>query len=326
MAEGRAFGRKIRLTIYTPENTTEAYVFESNLMEGKRGFKISGTVNKYFSTQPADATIEIYNLSPVECANILALRSKKVGDQWVERILRVRVEAGYNKGYFGTIFDGQILKPTMVKPDPNNTILRLTCLNAISLISAGTILTQTFNDGINYYSVAKQIIKENGLGDQIELSEELKKYNVDGSFVAEGTARDAFTNLATNTTGTIVQFDNDTMALKTWNDIYNKPFEAIVLNSQTGLMGFPALGTDGVTFQSVLNPNINIFSVVKIDNSIISINQPEYLANREVGAWLSSDGLYGVIKVRHDFDTTNGNFCTTAVCLARDYYKYYGER
>lgn len=355
MAENEAFGRRIRLTIYAVEVSQQksslrgksfkeklelqksnflvttykpredVYVLESNLMQGKRGFKISGTVNQYFALQPADATIEIYNLSPVECANILALRMKKVGNnKYAEMPLRIRVEAGYNNGYFGTIFDGQILKPTMVRPDANNTILRLTCLASYKFMSEGSILTQTFNDGVNFYSVAKQIAIENGLGDQINISDTLKKYLVDGAFVTSDTAGETMKNIA-NETGAFVSYQDNKLTIQTWNEVYSKPQDAIVLNSETGLMGFPALNSDGITFQSVLNPNIKVYSVVKIDNTVISNEQSEFLQNREVGAWLSSDGLYGVIKVSHQFDTTNGTFSTSGVALARDYYKYIGE-
>lgn len=322
---GKAFGRKVRLTIYAKDIDTEtnAYVFESDVFGGERGLKISGTINKYFALQPADATIDIYNLNPIEMANILALRVKKVDNKIVERPLRIKVEAGYINSLFGVIFDGEILKPNMVRPDPNNTILRLTCLNAIGFISAGSLLTQTFNEGINYYEVAKQVAKNNGIGLNVYVSEELKKYKVDGSFVTKDTIDETYKSIV-NDVGEnfFVNYDNDNITIKTWDDVLHNKSEAIVLNSQTGLIGFPSLTTDGVTVQSILNPNLDILKLIKLDNSTISINQPNYLAERELGAWLSSDGLYGVVKISHQFDTTTGVFSSTCVCLARDYYKY----
>lgn len=321
-----AFGRKVRVTIY-PANTngqqTNGYVFESDLMNGKRGLKISGTITKYFAIQPPQATIDIYNLSPVESANILALRMKKVGNDYVEVPLMIKIEAGYSKGYFGEIFKGQILKPNMVKPDANNTILRLTCLNAAGFIATGSLLTQTFNDGINYYTVAKQVLSNSNLGqDKLNayISDTLKNYKVDGSFVTSTTPYLTLKELCDSIGDVTFTITDDGLYLQSIDELLNKQQDAIVLNYETGLIGFPSLSTDGMTVQSVLNPNIKPLSIIKLDNSVVSINQPDFLENRKMGAWLSSDGLYRVIEVSHQFDTTTGSFVSNCKCLARNYY------
>lgn len=320
--ENVAFGRKVRVTIYTPENIeNNAVVFESNLVKGKYGLKISGTINKYFAIQPPDATIDIYNLSNVQAANIMNMKYKKVGNDYVEQQLRVKVEAGYEFGYFGEIFDGQILKPTMIKPDPNNTQLRLTCLNGANFVQAGGSLTSTFNDGVNYYSVARQIKENSNVDFKLELSETLRNRTVDGSFVAGATLYDTYQDIA-NENNLLFGFDNDTVQLRDWTDALNNQTEAFELNSETGLMGIPSLTTDGVTVQSVLNPNYKVLTRIKLNNADISINQPDYLASRQIGAWLSSDGLYIIKQVTHQFDTTTGAFCTNLSCVANNYFEY----
>lgn len=316
-----AFGRKTRVTIYTSEGYKQ--IFESNSVKNNRGLKIVGDIKKYYAVQPPEATIDIYNLSAVEAANILNMKYKKVGDKYVEQQLRIKVEAGYEYGYFGEIFDGEILKPTMIKPDPNNTQLRLTCLDGANFVAAGGTLTTTFNDGINYYSVAEQIKNNSDIDFRLELSDTLKDRTVDGSFLVNGTLYDTFQELA-NEADVTFSFKNQTLTLQTWEEMVNSQQDVFVLNSDTGLMGIPALTNDGLTVQSVLNPNYDVLKRIKLNNADISINQPDYLANRELGAWLSSDGLYFIIELQHQFDTTTGTFCSNLKCVANNYFEYLG--
>lgn len=315
-----AFGRKVKVVIYTDANNSQ-FVFESDLMNGKRGLKITGTIKKYFAIQPPEATIDIYNLSPIEAANILSIRTKKVAnsEKYVDYPLYVKVLAGYSNGYFGEIFNGQILKPTMVKPDANNTILRLTCIDGANFISAGSALTQTFNDGINFYDVAKQVASGSKVPINVYVSDTLKNYKVDGSFVTSNTTYQTLESIASET-GVVFSFKDGSAYLQTLSELMNMKQEAFVLNSKTGLMGFPSLAIDGITVQSVLNPKLDVLGLIKLDNSDISIEQPDFLANREIGAWLSTDGLYRIITLIHQFDTTTGAFTTNCKCLARNYY------
>lgn len=315
-----AFGRKVKITIYSPDNVeTDAYVFESNLMEGKRGLRITGKVTKYFAIQPPEATVDIYNLSPIEMANIMMARYTQVGNQYAERELRIKIEAGYNNSLFGVIFDGQILKPNMVRPDANNTILRLTCIDGSNFVAAGSTLTQTFNDGMNFYAVAQQIKDNSDVDYSLVLSDNLKNVKVDGSFVSANGDYETLSNIAEET-GCVFSYRNGTAYIQTLKEMMEAEQEAFVLNSDTGLIGIPMLNDDGVSIQSVLNPNYDILKIIKLNNAELSINQPEYLNNRELGAWLSSDGLYRIIELTHNFDTTTGSFTTDMRCLARNYY------
>ena len=314
------FGRRVRVTIYVADDAPQsAYVFENNLIEGKRGFRITGKVSKYFAIQPPEATVDIYNLSPIEMANIMSARYVKNGNQFSERELRIKIEAGYNNSLFGTIFDGQILKPNMVRPDANNTILRLTCIDGSNFIAAGSSLTQTFNDGMNFYAVAQQIHDNSDVDYSLVLSDSLKNIRVDGSFVSSNGDYSSLRNIAEET-DCVFSYRNGTAYIQTLREMLESEQDAFVLNSNTGLIGIPMLNDDGVSIQSVLNPNYDILKIVQINNAEISINQPEYLNNRELGAWLSSDGLYRIIELTHNFDTTTGAFTSDMRCLARDYY------
>lgn len=323
----KAFGRRLRVTIYSPDSEeTTAVVFESNTLNGERGLKIKGVVNTYFAVQPPDATIEIYNLSPLEVAGLISLRMKKVDNQWVARQLRIKVEAGYTNGNFGQIFDGEILKPNMVKPDANNTVLQLTCLDGANFMSAGSVLTQTFNDGLNFYSVATQVANGASLDIPLYVSDKLKEYNVDGSFATKDTAFQTLSEIADETDAIFSYYDGSAY-LRTYNDILdllNLENTAYVLNADTGLIGFPSLSTSELTVQSVLNPLLKPMGLIRLNNNDISINQPEYLSNRQIGAWLAGDGLYMITQVVHNFDTTTDAFTTECKCLSRDYLNYVG--
>lgn len=313
-----AFGRKVKVTIYVPDGSW-SQVFETDHLKGKQGLKITGTITKYFAVQPPQATIDIYNLSNVEAGNIMSMRFAKVGEQYVEQPLCIKVEAGYSKGYFGEIFNGQILKPNMMRPDANNRVLRLTCIDGAEFYSASSGLTQTFNDGMNFYAIAQQIKENSNIDYSIELSPALQNTKVDGSFVGENTLSDTYQSIAEET-GMIFSFKDGKAKLQSWSEMINSVQKSYELSSETGLIGIPALSTDGIAVQSVLNPNLDVLGLIKLNNAEISIQQPDFLTNRTLGAWLASDGLYRIIELTHNFDTTTGTFSTTCRCLARNYY------
>lgn len=318
IANNSAFGRKVEVTIYVPDSSWSV-VFTSNLLEGKQGLKINGTITKYFAVQPPKATIDIYNLSSVEVGNIMSARFRKVGDQYIEQPLCIKVMAGYVNGYYGEIFNGQILKPNMMRPDPNNTVLRLTCIDGAEFYSASSALTQTFNEGLNFYAVAQQIKDNSDVDFSLQLSPTLKDIKVDGSFVGQNTLSGTYQAIA-DQTGTVFSFKDQTAKLATWAEMINSVQDAFELTSQTGLIGIPSLSTDGIAIQSVLNPKLDVLNLIQLNNADISIQQPDFLTNRTLGAWLASDGLYRIIELTHEFDTTTGSFATTCRCLSRDYY------
>lgn len=104
------------------------------------------------------------------------------------------------------------------------------------------------------------------------------------------------------------------------------PNEAVVLNSLTGLVGFPEQTNDGIHIRCLLNPRLTIGSLVRIDNKSINqlVQQNPNAAPIPYNQWTGlqflasedADGLYRVFVAEHRGDTRGLEFYTDLVCLA----------
>jgi len=103
--------------------------------------------------------------------------------------------------------------------------------------------------------------------------------------------------------------------------------QAVVLNSQTGMVGIPEATNNGVEVAALLNPNIKIGTRVQIDNA--SINQTQNIGGVERGAFpgfndftffanVTNDSFYRVLVLSHIGDSRGTEWYTRMVCLALD--------
>ena len=103
---------------------------------------------------------------------------------------------------------------------------------------------------------------------------------------------------------------------------YKKDEEVIVLNALTGLIGRPTVTVDGVEATCLLQPRIDLGSLVQIDNNAIQTGgsydtsyKADIMANAAVtGAMLSADGLYRVLGREHIGDTRGNDWYTKIIC------------
>lgn len=108
------------------------------------------------------------------------------------------------------------------------------------------------------------------------------------------------------------------------------PNEAIVIRSDTGMLGSPEINDKGVEVRCLMNPSIAINGAIKLDNDTIRANpgtgqRTEQTGERVVSdpakatgevPKLSSDGIYKAIKVVHKGDTRGQDWVSTTLCVA----------
>jgi hypothetical protein len=98
------------------------------------------------------------------------------------------------------------------------------------------------------------------------------------------------------------------------------PDEAVVVNSETGLIGAPELSDQGIRVTSLLNPLIAPNGRVLLNNANIKIQTNQLMASgpKQKARHLvrmSPDGVYKVFKVRHEGDS-RGDAKTIFECIA----------
>jgi hypothetical protein len=98
------------------------------------------------------------------------------------------------------------------------------------------------------------------------------------------------------------------------------PGEAVVLNSQTGMVGMPEQTQDGIRVQCLLNPNIKVGTRIQLNNADIQLAAKDPALQGDLSfAFLpsiSSDGFYRVLVNDLEGDTRGKPWYNELICLA----------
>lgn len=261
-----------------------------------------------------------------ETPNTSIIRVYNMADETVNKVRgefdSVVLQAGYEKGRFGTIFAGSIKQFGVGRENNRDSYLDLLCAD-------GDI-------GYNFGVVAATISKDRNLRDAIDTAAKAMgtpvmksippelgqaQINIRGK-VLWGMARDVLRDAA-RTLDASWSIQNGEVQLTPLNSF--APGHVVVLDAASGLVGVPELNDDGVSARSLLNPLIRVGGLVQIDNKLInkvvqqsptdirrfnSFTEPNTLAK------INADGLYQVLVAEHHGDTRGNEWYTDLVCVA----------
>lgn len=98
------------------------------------------------------------------------------------------------------------------------------------------------------------------------------------------------------------------------------PGEAVVLTSDTGLLGAPEVNDKGIAAKCLLNPQIKINGALKLDNNSVKAKKAKLGEKKKPGAEkepirLDPDGLYKVIKLVHKGDNRGPDWVTDTLSV-----------
>lgn len=287
------------------------------LVEGQRAldlqeFRFTFETKQTDVQSPSNCAIRVYNLS---AATVSQLRGE---------FSRVVLQAGYEGASYGVIFDGTIKQYGIGKEGATDTYL--------DVLAADGDLSHNFGY-VNVTLAAGSSSQERVTTIVNQLKDKGARLGYVGleqtggvlprGKVLFGMARAAL-NSEVRTAGA------------TWSIAAGKvnvipldgymPGEAVVLSSETGLIGRAQQTADGVEFTCLLNPRLQPGSLVRIDEASVNrvsntaanpagipYNQwaaPQFLAN------VTTDGLYRAVVVEHQGDTRGQNWYTKVVALA----------
>lgn len=287
------------------------------VVEGDRALDLSQFQFRFRTAQedeesPNNCDIRVYNLSPETV--------RKVRTEYT----RVVVQAGYEKGPFGVIFDGTIRQFRTGREDNISTYL--------------DILAADGDVAYNFAMVNKSLAAGSSYADRIAaIVNDMKPKGVDlgrivypdtGGILPRGKVLFGYAKSALRQ---VVQTMGATWSIQNGKvnviplDGY-LPGEAVILNSATGLLGRPEQTAEGIKARCLLNPKIVVGGTVRINNA--SINQtlnrdpaapPGPAYNQYAGvqqlASVTADGLYRVYVAEHRGNTRGQDWYTEIVCL-----------
>lgn len=268
---------------------------------------------------------QTYN-ADVQSPNHAAIRVYNLSEETVKKIRgefsRVTLQAGYQNGTEGVIFDGNIKQFRIGKEQATTTYL--------------DILAADGDEGYNFGVVNKTLAAGSTPAERVAVAtsamgaEPGYSMNFTGGVLPRGKvlfgmARDEMRKISNSHQATWSIQNGKVQVLPLQGYL---PDEAVVLNSLTGLIGLPEQTEEGLRVRSLLNPRIQIGGLIKVDQKAVNqtLQQNPNAApipfNQYAGVQLlaniSADGTYRVYVAEHSGDTRGNMWFTDMICLAVD--------
>lgn len=288
-----------------------------------------GTVRVVFKVSAMDA----------DAPPTAVIRAINLSDETANRVQRefqnVTLQAGYEDGPFGVIFQGSITRVAKGRINNIETYVDIFASNLDAIYNFG-VVNKTLKAGSSLKDRVNAIEQSvNSYSQNMAVPQnQLKFGSIPNSFgtggvlprgkVLFGMARDHLTNAADSGGCTWYVGADGKVYIVPMKGVL--PGEAVVLSSQTGMIGVPVATPQGIEATCLLNPSIKLGTQLKIDNASINttINKgtvgfPAY-SDYQFFANTSADGLYRTIVAEHDGDSRDegADWTTRIVALAVD--------
>lgn len=268
--------------------------------------RIQFRINQADIQTPNSASIRVWNLS-------------RTTSQRIEKeFTRVTLQAGYGDNE-ALIFDGTIVQLRRGRANATDTYLDITAADGDEAYNFGIIVTSLAAGSTpeDQYKAATEAFKKYGVTDGVIPEAGLAGQALPRGKVMFGPAKDWMRQLADNT-NTTWSIQDGKVNVVTYGGYL--PGEAVVLNSQSGMIGIPEQTVGGINVRSLLNPRLKYSGRVQINEG--SINRAEVsLAVGSPTLYLPrivEDGFYRIVVVNHVGDTRGQDWYSDLICVALD--------
>lgn len=289
--------------------------------------RIQFTVNAMDTDAPPTALIRVYNLA------------KSTAERIQKEFQSVTLQAGYEGGNFGVIFQGTIIRVRKGRINNIDAFVDIMASNLDAIYNFG-FANKTLKAGSSYkdqLDAVQQSVNNSAVakGDAGAAAQGLQYGNIPSTFGTGGTlprgkvlfglAREKMTGVA-DSTGSVWSIGPDGKV--NFHELTGYlPGEAVVLNAQTGMIGVPVATTQGIEVNCLLNPLIKIGTRIKLNNADITTTSNVYqgagypaYSDFQFFANTSTDGTYMVLVNEHEGDNrgTGSDWLTKIIALAVD--------
>lgn len=254
-------------------------------------------------------SIETPQLAEIKVYNLSETTAKSIENEFTQ----VKLTAGYSD-HFGVVFAGQIAQTKRGREeDAVNNFLSIYGQNSDAAYNYA-IMNKTIAKGYQHSDVCKAIGDSFGQYDvtQGALPTFPAQRYPRGRTLYGPTKQHART--LAGSTGLSWNLDLDEFRMYQKHGATNN--KAIVLSPDTGLLGVPEQTIDGISARCLLNSQIKIDSMVKIDQSLINpatLNFGYQAVN--FLPKIAKSGIYRVLYVEHRGNTRGNEWDTEFICL-----------
>lgn len=281
-----------------------------------KDFAIKFVVHHGTYTYPHTADIRIYNLSSGTQARIGKEFSK------------IQLLAGYI-GNYGVIFQGAIKQVRVGRESATDGYTDIFAADGDKLHNFGTV-NHTLPAGYSQEQVWSTIATAAApYGPTAPLIDKPTNNHSPRGKVMYGQLRDYMRDWS-DTNQQLVTVDNGILTAMPL--LAFKPGDVVVINEQTGMVGFPEQTEQGITVSCLLNPAIMWGTRLQLNNDEITQNLVGNLeAIKRAGSSplpnsglptvfpdLSADGFYKALSVDHVGETRGNSWYTQIICVSLD--------
>jgi hypothetical protein len=274
---------------------------------------------------PPTATIRVYNLADAT--------AKRIQDEFQY----VSLQAGYEGGNFGIIFQGDLIRIRRGRESNIDTFIEFMASDLEQWFNFAVVnktvdkgqtqlknqITTIINDTKG--QAGTQGIEQGSVPDDLGTGGTLPRGKV-----LFGLARNRMTDVSNTGDATWSIVDGKVQFIKL--DGYG-PNEVVVINAATGMVGIPEATINGIEVTCLLNPLIKTGSRIKLNNSDITTTQTNAanvqgdkvpvgfpnISGIQFYASLSNDGVYRVIVAEFAGDNwANDPWYSKMICLNVD--------
>lgn len=256
-------------------------------------------IEKSMTEEPNLSDVTIYNLS-AETENSIIVSGNDIV-----------VEAGYEGEQYGMIFTGNVVQPIRSKEDGVTYVLQLISQDGDKFLNGGIIST-SFRKGQTQRTVANELTnKASNPAQTGAISSDLDNVKLARGKVVFGLSRDYLRQISKSQDAVFYVNDGVVNIVKA-TDL--PPGEIFSLGPDSGLIGTPEQTENGIKGKCLLNPRINLNSLIHIDNSLVRMQKAQA---GQTARQLDSDGVYRVIKLIHTGDTRGDDWYTEFEAIAQ---------
>jgi hypothetical protein len=264
--------------------------------------------------KPKTLIARVYNLAATTVATI-----KK-------EFQTVMLQAGYENGAYGIIFQGTIKRLKSGKESAIDTFLEIQAADGDMAFNFAFV-NKTLAGGATYAQRAQVAIDAMTATGAVTSSDTTALQSTGGVIPAPrgtvmwGLAAAHLDDIAA-TTGTSWFIENGVVVF-----VSNTGFrsgDAVVLNAQTGMVGIPEATINGIEGMCLLNPNLKIGTRIQIDNKAITQTQTNgdgafpAFSDFAFFANVNNDGFARVLVLEHYGDTRDNDYYSKFIALALD--------
>ena len=316
---GRLYGRKWKVIIYKPaykttksedgtlsitaEDPEHSTVVDVSLL--RCVFKIESVVE----TQVAICTLEVYNMNPTAEGDI------------IREGFQISIEGGYEEGQYGEIFTGDIVQVIRNRENGVDYKLEILALRGSSMFDLNYVKC-SIAAGSKPRDVIDALTRNARQSINVgEVSPNLSEQALPRGKVLFGTPGQYLRDIAIGNDAYYWAGEDGRIVIKKISDEIPAD-RVLVLAPDTGLVGTPQYGDDGIHIKMLLDCRVKLMSLIKIDNELIRKSLLSLNAggnnNLAQQSQFDEDGEYQVFKLVHQGDTLGDTWTTEVIGIGRN--------